>query len=113
MSWGTRVRDEAGNLQLEEGARYGRVSGFFDITAANSTLTGSVGTGTWTGSFNDPVFLTGTPWWAISYLYSSIPRIPVLSVGISVAGQTLSWSINRNVSPASNVTTIRLLYGVY
>jgi hypothetical protein len=109
MPWGLRIRDEAGNLLIEEGARYGRVAGFFDITAANSTVSGNV----WTGSFNDAIFLTGTPWSAINYIYSSIPRIPVLSVGISVSGQTLSWSVDRNVSPASNVTTVRLLYGVY
>ncbi|WP_022681149.1 hypothetical protein [Sphingobium bisphenolivorans] len=109
MVWGARFRDETGALLVEEGARYGRVAGFFDITAANSTVSGGV----WTGSFNDAIFLTGTAWWAISYVYSSIPRIPVLSVGISVSGQTLSWSVDRNVSPASNVTTVRLLYGVY
>lgn len=110
MPWGARFRDEAtGALLVEEGARYGRVAGFFDITAANSTVSGGV----WTGSFNDAIFLTGSAWWAINYLYSSIPRIPVLSTTISVSGQTLSWSIDRNVSPASNVTTVRLLYGVY
>ena len=107
--WGTRVRDEAGNLQVEEGARYGRVSGFFDITAANPTVSGS----TWTGSFSDPIFLTGTAWWALNYLYSTIPNVPVAGVSISVSGQTLSWSIDRNVTPAPNVTTVRLLYGVY
>lgn len=109
MPWGLRIRDEAGNLLIEEGARYGRVAGFFDITAANSTVSGGV----WTGSFNDAIFLTGTAWWAINYIYSSIPRISVLSTSISVSGQTLSWSIDRNVTPAPNVGTVRLLYGVY
>lgn len=109
MPWGLRIRDEDGNLLIEEGARYGRVSGFFDITAANSTVSGT----TWTGSFNDAIFLTGTPWWAISYDYSSIPRRPVAGVTITVSGQTLSWSIDLNVSPAPNVTAVRLLYGVY
>ena len=109
MPWGLRIRDAAGNLLIEEGARYGRVAGFFDITAANSTVSGNV----WTGLFNDAIFLTGTAWWAINYIYGVIPRIPVLSTSISVSGQTLSWSIDRNVTPASNVTTVRLLYGVY
>ncbi|KFG90723.1 hypothetical protein BV98_001435 [Sphingobium herbicidovorans NBRC 16415] len=109
MGWGTRVRDASGNLQVEEGARYGRVSGFFDITAANSNVSGGI----WTGSFNDPIFLTGTPWWAIRYDYASIPRRPVVGVTISVSGQTLNWSIDLNVSPAPNVTKVQLLYGVY
>ena len=108
-NYGFRAWDAAHALQIEESGRYGRVAGIFDITAANST----VASGFWTGSFNDNIFLTGTPFWAMDYIYSTTPRKPVLAVSISVSGSTLSWSVNRNITPAPNVITVRLLYGVY